>query len=84
MPTSLKPGVADEILLVLAQGPLGYEALKSEFVDVSREHFVSHLIELVEAHKISWTPEGIIDLRLPSPTIATTKSNDDPSGPKTS
>lgn len=76
MPISLKPGVADEILLVLAQGPLGYEALKSEFVDVSREHFVSHLIELVEAHKISWTPEGIIDLRLPSPTVVQSDVSD--------
>lgn len=80
MPTSLKPGIADEILLVLAQGPLGYEALKSEFVDVSREHFVSHLIELVEAHKISWTPEGQIDIRYSSPTVATTESDvSDPS-----
>ena len=70
MSTALQHGLRDEILLVLKEGPLTYEALKGEFLDVSREHFVSHLIELVEAQKICWTEEGVIDLRYPHPGVA--------------
>lgn len=79
MPHTLNPGVADEILNVLKEGPLHYDSLKYEFLDVSREHFISHLIELVEAQKISWTVEGIIDIRYPSPTVATEPPEPEPS-----